>query len=198
MKYYTFIAAISTFFSLLVAAPTSTSPNPQYNSAILPRELGINCRGSGLCPLATFEDPLNVNVAQGLRDAIWSSTLSDDTEYNSGDHVICISESLKITISAGVDQAVGDDGTSVTVGLSASGKIGTGGICVFPQGLQVPLTLGKIKPLADALLKHGCATCGSVPVHFVDEGSNDPSEGILTFNYVGSPYCIETCISASG
>jgi hypothetical protein len=72
------------------------------------------------------------------------------------------------------------------------------GICVFPQNLQVPLTLGKIKPLADALLKHGCNTCGSVPVHFVDEDSNDPSEGILTFNYVGSPYCVETCISAVG
>ena len=68
---------------------------------------------------------------------------------------------------------------------------------MFPQNLQTPLTLGKIRPLADALLKHGCATCGSVPIHFVDEGSNDPSEGILTFNYVGNPYCIETCISAT-
>jgi len=37
-----------------------------------------------------------------------------------------------------------------------------------------------IKELADALLKHGCTTCGSVPVHFVDEGSNDPGQGILT------------------
>jgi len=196
MKYNIFLAAISTLFSLLLAAPTSTSPNPLHNSGLLPRDLGINCRGSGLCPLASLEDPLTINVAQGLRDGIWSSTLSNDTQYNSGDHVICISESLDITISAGVDESVGD--TSVTVGLSASVKIGTGGICVFPQNLQVPLTLGEIKPLADALLKHGCSTCGSVPVHFVDEGSNDPSEGILTFNYVGSPYCIDNCISASG
>ncbi|KAI1458618.1 hypothetical protein F4805DRAFT_119638 [Annulohypoxylon moriforme] len=33
---------------------------------------------------------------------------------------------------------------------------------------------------------------------YVDKGSNDPSDGILTFNYVASPYCIGNCISAIG
>lgn len=60
------------------------------------------------------------------------------------------------------------------------------------------LTLSTIRPLLDALLEHGCSTCGSVPIHYVDEGNNDPSDGILTFNYVASPYCIDNCISAVG
>ncbi len=50
----------------------------------------------------------------------------------------------------------------------------------------------------DAVLEHGCHTCGSVPIHFVDEGSNDPDEGILTFNYVGNPDCVGQCISDDG
>jgi hypothetical protein len=37
-----------------------------------------------------------------------------------------------------------------------------------------------------------------VPIHFVDEGNNDPSDGILKFDYVTNPYCIDNCISAVG
>ena len=50
----------------------------------------------------------------------------------------------------------------------------------------------------DAVLEHGCHTCGSVPIHFVDEGSNNPDDGILTFNYVGNPDCVGECISDNG
>lgn len=84
------------------------------------------------------------------------------------------------------------------------------------------MTLGEIQPLADAVLEHGCSTCGSgewfwdislpchlglvglivdvmvVPIHFVDQGSNDPSQGILTFNYVENPFCDGECISDTG
>lgn len=66
---------------------------------------------------------------------------------------------------------------------------------MFPQNLAAPIDLGTIKALADSLLEHGCTTCGSVPVHFVDQGSNDPGQGILTFNYVGNPDCVGNCIS---
>ena len=60
------------------------------------------------------------------------------------------------------------------------------------------MDLATIRPLTDALLEHGCSTCGSVPLHYVDEKSNDPKDGILTFNYVKNPDCIGTCMSASG
>ena len=60
------------------------------------------------------------------------------------------------------------------------------------------MTLGQIRKMADKLLEHGCGTCGSVPVHLVDQGSNDPGAGILTFNYVKNPYCVDNCISAMG
>lgn len=69
---------------------------------------------------------------------------------------------------------------------------------MFAQHLKKPLTLGEIRPLMDAILKHDCNTCGSVPVDFVSEGSNDPSDGILTINYVGHPFCVGDCISAEG
>ncbi len=35
-------------------------------------------------------------------------------------------------------------------------------------------------------------------MHFVDDGSNDPAPGILTFNYVAAPACDRNCISDFG
>ena len=60
------------------------------------------------------------------------------------------------------------------------------------------MSLEQIRPLTDAVLEHGCSTCGSVPIHFVDQGSNDPGAGILTFNYVENPFCNGGCISDTG
>ena len=160
--------------------------------------LGINCRGSGLCPLAGWEDTSSESIAQGLRDALWDSTDENSTTYSNGDHVICVSESqpISIGVTASAEEAGGSVGTSLTL----NGNIHEGGICVFPQKMAsgATLDLGTIRELADALLEHGCHVCGSVPIHFVDQGSNDPGDGILTFNYVKNPYCIENCISASG
>lgn len=39
---------------------------------------------------------------------------------------------------------------------------------------------------------------GSVPIHFADRGSNDPKNGILTFNYVQNPDCVGECIRDIG
>ena len=172
----------------------------------LATSLGINCRGSGLCPLASWDDTNSESIAQGLRDALWGSTDDNSTSFSNGDHVICVSESQPISVgitasaqasgSKGAATAGGSLGTSLTL----SGTIHEGGICVFPQKMAsgATLDLGTIRGLADALLEHGCTTCGSVPIHYVDEGSNNPDDGILTFNYVSNPYCIESCISASG
>ncbi|KAL9129302.1 MAG: hypothetical protein Q9217_002213 [Psora testacea] len=161
--------------------------------------LGINCRGSGLCPLASWENKQPERVTQILRDAVWQSPKSNDTVYNSGDHIICISGSQTISLTGGAEgSAAASEGPSA--GLSGSftlsGNLHTGGICLFPQGTS--LTLGQIRPLTDAVLEHGCDTCGSVPIHFVDQGSNDPKDGILTFNYVSNPSCVGECIGADG
>ena len=164
-------------------------------SSVLPAvsALGINCQGSALCDRAGFNNQASVSIIQLLRDVVWASSKSNSTTYASGDHILCISQSQQITIDAGVEI----DGLSG--GVSLSGNIGEGGICLFPQYLSSgSLTLGQIRPLVDAILDHKCTTCGSVPVHFVDEGSNDPGAGILTFNYVASPICDHNCITDTG
>ncbi|KAI0905461.1 hypothetical protein F4823DRAFT_632725 [Ustulina deusta] len=157
--------------------------------------LGINCRGSGLCPRASWNNVADVSIIQLLRDAVYAASAPlSTTGYENGDHVICVSQSQQITIEVGFEL----DGIGESVGLT--GSLGEGGICLFPQYMAdgATLSLSQIRPLMDALLEHKCATCGSVPIHFVDEGSNDPSGGILTFNYVAAPYCIGNCISAVG
>ncbi|KAI1122959.1 hypothetical protein F5Y10DRAFT_252763 [Nemania abortiva] len=162
--------------------------------AALASALGINCRGSGLCPRASWNNNAPESIIQLLRDAVYAAPASLSTAYSSGDHVICVSQSQQITIEVGFEL----DGFGGSIGLS--GSIGEGGICLFPQYMAdgATLSLDSIRPLLDAILEHGCTTCGSVPIHFVDEGSNDPSDGILTFNYVANPYCVGNCISAVG
>lgn len=194
MHYFTPALSLSAFPLLFNSAATA---------------LGINCRGSGLCPRATWNDKSSETVVQALRDAIWTDADSNSTTYSNGDHIICVSQSQPITVggsvNAGVTSGAGEEGApTATVGATGtftlSGSIGEGGICVFPQDLASGATidLGTVRGLTDALLEHGCSTCGSVPINFVTEGSNDPSDGILTFNYVANPYCIGSCMSASG
>jgi len=83
--------------------------------------LGINCRGSGACPFASFNRPDAVDVMEGLRDGIWLSTQDNSTMYNSGDHIICVSTTSEVTI--GVDAGA----KGVDASLSTNGKIGNGG-----------------------------------------------------------------------
>lgn len=158
--------------------------------AITASALGINCRGSGLCDRATWSNNAPESITQILRDAVWASDKDPSTVYNSGDHIICVGSNQAITFTGGAEA----DGLSGS--FSLDGNIHEGGICLFPQGAS--LTLEQIRPLTDAVLEHGCSTCGSVPIHFVDQGSNDPQWGILTFNYVQNPYCVGNCISATG
>lgn len=164
--------------------------------------LGINCRGSGLCHLASWENKAPEPVMQVLRDAIWQSSKSNDTTYNTGEHIICIAGRQTITLTGtGTYNTPETEGGSGALGgsFSLSGGINTGGICLFAQGLSAPnINLGSIRSLIDKLLEHGCGTCGSVPVHFIDQGSNDPKGGILTFNYVHDPFCTGNCISGQG
>ncbi|KAI9705854.1 MAG: hypothetical protein M1836_005260 [Candelina mexicana] len=168
-----------------------TAPFLLSASTLGPRKpLGINCRGSGACPIATWQNSNSNSIIQILRNVVRQSSKDPATTYQSGDHVVCVSSSQPVTVSAGADtEGAGGE-------FSLSGTIHEGGICLFPKGTA--LTLGAILPLLDAVLEHGCKTCGSVPIHYVDQGSNDPKDGILTFNYVKNPSCTGDCIFDGG
>ncbi|KAI0894287.1 hypothetical protein F4806DRAFT_498070 [Annulohypoxylon nitens] len=186
------VLAVSSIFASALAFPADMSANPA--DPLSPRALGINCRGSGLCGFATLENHADVNILQLWHDILAATDKDPNTVYNSGDHIVCVGTSATITVGASVSGEAG--GLEGELSLETSGKIGTGGVCLFPQGAS--LTLAKIRDLVDALGGHGCATCGSVPIHFVDQKSNDPKNGILTSNYVSNPYCGGNCINKIG
>lgn len=99
-----------------------------------------------------------------------------------------------------ISDAVGDTNLDSSTVYNSGDHIacidfGSSGLCLFPQGAS--LTLEQIKPLINALINHGCKRCGSVPVHFVDQGSNDPEPGILTFNMVKNAACSGNCLFAN-
>ncbi|KAJ6599663.1 killer toxin [Mycena sp. CBHHK59/15] len=80
--------------------------------------------------------------------AAYINTIGDLVWYNNGDHIAC-------------------------VGLVAGGRF-----CAFVQGSPGGgLGVIDIKPLAAAIVAHGCKTCGSQPFF-------DGSPGLLTFNWV--------------
>lgn len=71
-----------------------------------------------------------------------------------------------------------------------------GNICVFNQGTNEILTVEAAQILLTSLKAHGCDGCGSVPLTFPI--NNDPSDGIMTVNYVSdnqgcSGVCIPSC-----
>ncbi|KAI4860320.1 hypothetical protein F4820DRAFT_461812 [Hypoxylon rubiginosum] len=186
------ILAFSGLVASTFALPADMSANP--SDPLNPRALGINCRGSGLCDFATIENHSGVRILQLWHDILQATDKDPGTVYNSGDHIVCIGTSATVTVGASASAEV--DGLGGELSLSSDISIGTGGVCLFPQGAS--LTLAQIRDLVDALGNHGCATCGSVPIHFVDQGSNDPSSGILTSNYVGNPFCGGNCINSVG
>src|SRR5947207_1439947 len=63
--------------------------------------LGINCKGHVWCARAGWSNPSSMSIIQILRDAVWNSAKDNSTSYNSGNHIICISQSQKVTISIG-------------------------------------------------------------------------------------------------
>ncbi|KAI2618186.1 hypothetical protein GGR54DRAFT_640754 [Hypoxylon sp. NC1633] len=188
----TMFAAMGLFASVL-ALPANMTPNPA--NPLSPRALGINCRGSGLCDLATLENSSGTRILQTWHDVLAATDIDENTTFNSGDHIVCIGTQVSVTVGASVSAEV-EGGAGGELSLETNASLGTGGVCLFPQGASV--TLAQARQLVDALGNHGCATCGSVPVHFVDQGSNDPSSGILTSNYVGNPFCGGNCISHVG
>ncbi|KAI2623960.1 hypothetical protein GGS26DRAFT_215617 [Hypomontagnella submonticulosa] len=186
------IFAVSGLLASALALPAGMSANPA--DPMNPRALGINCRGSGLCDFATLVNKSGVRIVQLWHDVLAATDKDPNTVYNSGEHIVCIGTAASITVGASVSAEF--EGIGGELSLETNASIGTGGVCLFPQGAS--LTLAQIRQLVDAIGQHGCATCGSVPIHFVDQGSNDPSSGILTSNYVGNPFCGGNCINKVG
>lgn len=156
-----------TIYALELDSSLSTSLN---------RSLGINCRGSSLCPtfleangpdyIGTFLKLADGNAPYCPAD-FSCGPLNDTDIYLPNDHIVCLP-------------------------LGASFL---GGICAFTQGKMVTSTGvsgATIKRKLQELSEHGCTTCGSVPL----SGDNDPdSQGILTVNYVGGTVCKGVCLS---
>lgn len=139
------------------------------------RPLGINCRGSILCPQSPgfLSDSIGAlvritNGSVGYCPPEYScGPLNDSEFYLPMHHIVCL----------------------------PTGQSFLGGLCAFAQGSNVPakgVTGALIKRKLRELREHGCLVCGSVPLG----GNNDPhSQGILTVNYVSSKACKGLCPS---
>ena len=147
---------------------TSSLPAPIDNS------LGINCRGSVLCPPYAFPDRpeyistlllITTGNAEHCPAEYSCGPLNDTDIYLPGDHIVCLPQ----------------------------GQSFLGGICAFVQGKNAPkagVQGDLIKRTLMNLANHECHTCGSAPL----SGDNDPnSHGILTVNYVGGVVCRGLC-----
>ena len=145
-------------------------------NSILPTSLnsslGINCRGSILCPtwmetsdyIGTFIKITHGN-APFCPPSFSCGPMNDTDIYLPNDDIVCL----------------------------PLGRSFLGGICAFTQGRKVPATgiVGAlIKRKLQELSGHGCRVCGSVPL----SENNDPgSQGILTVNYIGGVVCRGLC-----
>ena len=152
--------------------PSINSSLPDILDVSLP--LGINCRGSALCPWS--QDPWPPDYLDVLLEIANGSgppcppefscgPLKDTDIYLPNDHIMCL----------------------------PLGESFLGGICAFTQSKNVPAT-GVIGSLIRRKLLelhgHGCHVCGSVPLG----GDNDPrSQGILTVNYISTKVCKGLC-----
>ena len=133
-------------------------------SSIVPAALAAlagTVAGLGINCRGSSQCPESNGDMQNLHDDM--SRIQGDYLYQNGQRIACHL----------------DDGTN------------TGGTCVFVQGTKGGLLGSVVQPLMQALLDHGCSSCGSVPIGFL-EGDNNPDDfGILTVNYVAD---IGSCV----
>ena len=162
---------------IVITSTFWTSGTFGINSSLptsLGKALGINCRGSLLCPSDPFPPDYVgtfIEIAQGTArycPATYDCGPLNDTDiYLLNDQILCL----------------------------PTGKSFLGGICAFTQGKEAPatgVTGALIKRKLSEVRNHGCHVCGSVPLG----ENNDPhSRGILTVNYVGGVVCKGLCPS---
>ena len=162
---------VSLFLTLM---SFTLSINPSLNAvSAVGTSLGINCRGSLLCPdhigtspdyMRTLIEITNGNAVDCPSD-FSCGPLNDADIYLSQDHIVCLPTGVSVL----------------------------GGICAFAQGSNVPatgVTGALVKSKLGELRNHGCRVCGSVPLG----GDNDPQrQGILTVNYISKWACKGLC-----
>lgn len=150
----------------------------------LPRvlALGINCQGSAVCPLATFENTATVEILTALRNNLYNSNLPATTSWGEHEHITCVGNKIAISIGPKL--------------FNLGGSIPAGAVCAFPENLPSgrKLTLAQVRTLADALVDHKCKTCGGVPITWPT--NSDVSGGELKFDFVSDDTCSGNCISA--
>ena len=162
-----------------------TVPTLSNSTSNVTSSLGINCRGSSLCPsdyLAADYIGIMLRIAKGLTHCPPEShfdcgPMNDTDFYQAGAHIVCLPQ----------------------------GKSFLGGLCAFTQGIVVSdglalpisdataafgVTGALIKQKLEELSMHGCHICGSVPLG----NGNDPrAAGILTVNYISGVACPGLC-----
>ncbi len=164
-------------FLLLFPLSTTLALNSSLPALLsVGHPLGINCRGSALCP--TFLEAFPPDYIGTLVELVdgtapycppdFSCGPLNDTEiYLPNDHIVCL----------------------------PLGRSFLGGICAFAQGSNVPatgVTGALVKRKLGELSDHGCRVCGSVPL----SEDNDPHRlGILTVNYINGMACKGLCPS---
>ena len=164
-----FISFVFTFLQTSCSLSTTSSLYTPVD-----KTLGINCRGSVLCPPYAFPDwpeyistliLITTGNAEHCPPEYSCGPLNDTDTYLPGDHIVCLPQ----------------------------GQSFLGGICAFAQGKHVPRVGVQgvvIKRALMNLADHGCHVCGSAPL----SGDNDPNRhGILTVNYVGGVVCKGLC-----
>lgn len=170
------ISLFLTVFLLLAPTSFTLSISPSLNAtSAIGSSLGINCRGSVLCPdnigpspdyISTLLAITNGNAVDCPSD-FSCGPLNDADVFFPKDHILCL----------------------------PTGQSLLGGICVFVQGRNVPatgVTGALVKKKLAELSDHGCRVCGSVPLG----GDNDPKrQGILTVNYISKLACKGLCPS---
>ena len=155
---FTFVlASISMYFQLFVI-PVQT--------------LGINCRGSVLCPDGRFGYTYLktlIQIAKGTNcisaPGFNCGPINDTDIWAPGKHILCLPQ-----------------------------QFATGGLCVFAQGSVDPLgiTGDFVEQKLTELKQHGCRVCGSVPL---SDDNNANTAGELTVNWVSSGACWGMCPS---
>ena len=170
------ISLYRTLFLFLALTSFALSIRPSLKAVpTVGSSLGINCRGSVLCPdnIGVSPDYIRTLIAIANGNAVDCPSdfscgpLNDADIYFPKEHILCI----------------------------PTGESLLGGICAFAQGSNVPatgVTGALVKRKLGELGEHGCRVCGSVPLG----GYNDPQrQGILTVNYISKLACKGLCPS---
>ncbi|KAI9681233.1 MAG: hypothetical protein M1817_002515 [Caeruleum heppii] len=126
--------------------------------------LGINCRGSGMCPSfrCSAFNRWDKGCIETIAEALQSPQFNATRTWNNGEQIFCLQDARAPRV---------------------------GHLCAFLQNQPEGATGREVVEAIKHLRSHGCGKCGSVPMQ---EG-NDVKDGQLTLNYVYKTKCRGYC-----